>query len=90
MTVHVIYGISKISIGFIGPLSCLLSGVVRLGFNGHSTIPRNTLRYSRLVTWHAYMCLARVRATKPGFSSKFQYKLFTTTAMRLLCDTLYS
>ena len=40
------------------------------------------------VTWHTCTCLARVRATNPGFSSKFQCRLLTTTAMRSLCNTL--
>jgi len=44
------------------------------------------LQYSMLACAYR-VCLARVRATKPGFSSKFQFKLFTTTAMRSLCDT---
>jgi len=30
--------------------------------------------------------LACAGYTKPGFSSKFQYKLFSTTAMQLLRD----
>ena len=45
--------------------------------------------YGMPVTWHACTCLARVRATKPGFSSKFQCKLFTATAMRSLRDITY-
>jgi len=41
-------------------------------------------------TWHACTCLARVRATKPDFSSKFQFKLFITITMRSLCDKFFA